>query len=1278
MKCIPAVADRRSGEIYRSYKMHNTNMKAGTAFVWHMTLLAALVLFLSGVAGPFVQAQVPSGVFSASAANLGQTAKAYPTIDGLASAYRIAVNSRGDTFWLDANYAGTSQTLIEVPAGSTPGNASQVPLITNVYRSSGTAYIDANQNLWVTEYNGNLIYVPFLNNAYPTAFDATKLTACVLPLTSVTAPCNFTKMDTSAYGYYVNASDLFIDAAGDIFLIDRQAGTFIRILEIALATTATAPVTTTVVTNLPFNSTPGSIVVNSNGDIYYADRTNLYYIAAGTGNNSVTLPGFKNPTGLTFDSAGNLYVTDTGNSRIAVIPKIGSALSVSSTYTVANVLANGAVAIDRYGNLTYSTGNGTTSYVTSIVQLPVGSRNFGSVAIGASSAATEVDVAFPVGATFGSFTLVGGSGTVPFALTTSGCVKGTAYVVGTSCSATVTYTPTAAGPQYGAILAYDNSGNFLGTAILSGVGIGPLLDVDPGTVTAIGSSWKSPTSIAVDAARNTYVADSITGAIYKNGSATALVSGFNAPSAVVVDGAGNLYVADTGNSRIMKVPFVSNAYGTPVSIYTGLSGPSGLALDSAGNLYVADSGNARVLLLAASGGYTIGTLSTTIGTGYTKPVAVAVDGSGNVYVADDGAKTVVEWLITSNTKSTIVTGLTGAGGIAFDPGGSLFVVDKGKQTITRIPNVSGTLSSNASTVLAKIVASPVSLAIDTSGNVYAADTSDATVGAMTRTVGLLSYGPVVQAVASQPLTALISNGGTAALNFSSPAYSAAGSTTAFAVQGSSTCSNGLSIAMGLTCNLSAVFTPPGVAAYSETLTFASNAPASSLVLSGTGVILVNATITGPTTLTYGYGKTTYAVTATHDGTYNVNITGTATASASVVVTNGVASFTLPTLGVGTYTIALAGAVGTASLSVTPATLTLTATNTSRSFGIPNPAFSVTATGAQNGDSYVLSGTSVATVTSPTGTYPIVPAASGPGLSNYNVVLVNGVLTITTATSNTTMAVTSTTAFIQGGTVTFSATVKATLPAVGNPTGTVTFQNVTYPSAPVVLGTGTISNGVATFQTTALPTGTISVIAIYNGDTNFAGSSTVAATTVTISVPTFTLQISQGQGTLATVLPMTIIQGQTGSATLTVTPVGPFTQPVTFYCSNLPLEASCSFFNSTLTPNGGPVTATVVISTTAAAKASLIKGQQPWNRSEGAALLALTIGTFVSWRKKRRLAQRLCAFLLVSVAVMLPISGCGISETPFVTPLGVSQVTITATSAPIATQQSVTVRLAVTQ
>jgi sugar lactone lactonase YvrE len=1253
--------------------MQIVKTRQGLSVVWG----AMMSMLLGAIAAPQAHAQVPSGVFSATGASLGQTAKAFPTQDGLAYASRVSVNAKGDTFWLDVSYSQSpAATLVEVPAGSTGGNASQISLLTGIDARSGGVYVDAKQNLWVAGYGANIWYIPFVNNTYATGLVTSALTACVLPMTNVTTPCTFQKANTSAYGYYVCAWDISVDASGNIYILNRGNAVNNQILIVNGGTTSTAPTTSTVYGLFPYTTTPANMAVTSTGDIWYADRANLYYLASGSATPTI-VAGFKNPSGLTLDGAGNLYVTDTGNSRIAVIPKIGNALSAASAYTLANVLSNGSVAVDAYGTVTYASGLETTGNVTSILRLPVSSRNLGSAAVGSSTAASEIDLALPAAAVFGSLTLTGGPGSpVPFSVVTNGCATGTAYTANSVCVTTVKYTATAPGPQYGSMQAFDVTGKLLASVNLVGTGLGPLIDVDPGTVSAIGTTWKSPGSIAVDVLGNTFVADSVTGGIYKNGNTTAIATGFSSPSAVVVDGAGNLYVADSGNNRIVRVPYVSGVYGTQSTIYTGTLGAVGLALDQSGNLYVADSGNKRVLLLASSAGYPLGTIVTTLGSGFTSPVAVAVDPSGNVYVADNGTKSVVEYFPTTNTKATILTGLTTAGGIAFDPGGSLFVVDSGKLTITRIPSIAGVLTPNSSTVLGQIVATPVALAIDTAGNVYAADSADSTVGKMVRTVGSLAYGPVVQNVSSQALTAVVSNAGTTGLTLSNPYFTATGSTTAFALQSSSTCANSGTVATGSTCNLSVVFTPPGVASYSETVTFASNAAASSLVLTGTGVVLVNATITGPTTLVYGYNTTTYAVTATKDGSYNLNVTGTATATIPIVVTNGVSSFTLPKLGVGTYTLALAGAVGTASLSVTPATLTLTATSTSRSFGVVNPAFTATASGAVNGDSYVLGGTSVATITSPVGTYPIVPTASGSGLSNYNVVLVNGVLTVTTAASTTGLTITSSNTFVQGGTVTFTATVGAKSPAVGFPTGTVTFQNVTVPGAPTTIGTATLTNGVATFTTTALPAGTIAVLAIYSGDTNFAGSSTATYTQITITLPSFTLQISQGQGSLTNVLPMTIIQGQTGSATLTVTPVGPFMSPVTFYCYNLPVEASCAFFNSTLTPNGGPVTATLVISTKNTATASLQK-HSPFNKGEGAALLALMVGAFAGWRKKRRMLQHVCAFLLFSVAVLVPLSGCGLSETPFVTPLGVSQVTVTATSAAIATQQSVTVRLAVT-
>jgi hypothetical protein len=71
--------------------------------------------------------------------------------------------------------------------------------------------------------------------------------------------------------------------------------------------------------------------------------------------------------------------------------------------------------------------------------------------------------------------------------------------------------------------------------------------------------------------------------------------------------------------------------------------------------------------------------------------------------------------------------------------------------------------------------------------------------------------------------------------------------------------------------------------------------------------------------------------------------------------------------------------------------------------------------------------------------------------------------------------------VQGSNFTFTAMVSA-VNGTGTPTGTVTFSDGSS-----TLGTGTISNGMASFSFTTLALGSYSVVATYSGDTNFAPS-----------------------------------------------------------------------------------------------------------------------------------------------------------------------------------------------
>ncbi len=85
--------------------------------------------------------------------------------------------------------------------------------------------------------------------------------------------------------------------------------------------------------------------------------------------------------------------------------------------------------------------------------------------------------------------------------------------------------------------------------------------------------------------------------------------------------------------------------------------------------------------------------------------------------------------------------------------------------------------------------------------------------------------------------------------------------------------------------------------------------------------------------------------------------------------------------------------------------------------------------------------------------------------------------------------------ITGQAVTFTATLSAANGGVGKPTGKVTFLD-----GSTVLGSGNLTNGIATLVTNALGLGTHSISVSYAGDSNFNGTAS-AAITQTVQNPT---------------------------------------------------------------------------------------------------------------------------------------------------------------------------------
>jgi hypothetical protein len=181
---------------------------------------------------------------------------------------------------------------------------------------------------------------------------------------------------------------------------------------------------------------------------------------------------------------------------------------------------------------------------------------------------------------------------------------------------------------------------------------------------------------------------------------------------------------------------------------------------------------------------------------------------------------------------------------------------------------------------------------------------------------------------------------------------------------------------------------------------------------------------------------------------------------------------------------------------------------------------------------------------------------------------------TNAASSTSLSADLSTA-MAGSPVTLTATV-VTPVAQHQPTG----QTVTFLDGTTTVGTATLGSPVnfgggsygltAQLAVTTLSGGPHNLIAKYAGDAVLTASDS-SSSPVIVSIMDYTVQ-----GAPAT---LTIKDGQTGTATLSVFPLGGFTQAVQFSCGTLPANVSCAFSQSTVTPDGvHPSNVTLTVNT----------------------------------------------------------------------------------------------------
>jgi len=290
-----------------------------------------------------------------------------------------------------------------------------------------------------------------------------------------------------------------------------------------------------------------------------------------------------------------------------------------------------------------------------------------------------------------------------------------------------------------------------------------------------------PQGVAVDTAGNLYIADTYDNQILKVSNGTAYImagsgtlgySGDNGaalsaelsrPFGVAVDAAGNLFIADTLNYRIRKVSggVITTVAGNGVVGFAGDGGPAtsaqlagltGVTVDSEGNLYIADAGDGRVrrvsngvITTVAGGG--VGDNGPAASAWLSYAEGVAADPTGNVYIADTVNNRVRK---VSNGMISTVAGngtlgydgdngpatsaeLQQPGGVAVDSAGNLYIADTLNNRVRKVSNgvistvagdgTHGFSGDNGAAVSAEL-AFPFGVAVDSAGNLYIADTAN--------------------------------------------------------------------------------------------------------------------------------------------------------------------------------------------------------------------------------------------------------------------------------------------------------------------------------------------------------------------------------------------------------------------------------------------------------------------------------------------------------------------------------------------------------------------------
>jgi sugar lactone lactonase YvrE len=621
---------------------------------------------------------------------------------------------------------------------------------------------------------------------------------------------------------------------------------------------------------------PAGLAFDNNGNLFIADSSNncvreiagltTPQTAVGQCVNDLsgsTATALNNPYGLAFSADGSLYISESGTGHNNVV-SFNSGTNILSLVAGLSSGASGPYNVSQEGQaaslvplnqpLGVTTDTGGNIYLAdsqnNIVRKLGTNLSFPNTNVGSTSASQTV--VFSINQTVNLTLTVG----TDFNLVSTTCNG--AHSASTTCTVTITFSPSRPGYRYSALQLKDSISGKLISVELQGLGIGPLSLLAPGVASTRASSLRTAIAVSTDSTGDAYVLEQGNGSSTADvlfypaggGSAQAAVAqgaGLVMPSAMAVDGAGNIFIANTpaGIGAGTSIARFGADGSINLSYATGLLYVNAMAVDGFDNLFVAMGGSVHNVTEIYAGGQQ----RVVMGNGSNIPangmlatsaslygpsgialgpngIAVADAGTHYVYLIDNsGIIHIVAGngtMTTTNAAIATDTGLLMPDGLAIDAAGDIYIADDTANIVYAVYSVisngtdiypvlgtgtAGYTGDNGPSISAAINA-PLAIALDGSSDLFVVDSGNSALREVSYPVtSYINFGSVVVGTTSNAVLQFLANAGNANLTFTADYPFTTTDTVHYNVLGSETTCTTDTVLSGGVCDIAYTFTP---------------------------------------------------------------------------------------------------------------------------------------------------------------------------------------------------------------------------------------------------------------------------------------------------------------------------------------------------------------------------------------------------------------------------------------------------------------------------------------